>query len=593
MATRYGLAFQDNFTDLDIELYLIAQGGHYMGKGLGLFEHFMRARKLAWPDRYRHEWTDLLYQNFIANDITVMMGAASTNKTSHAAEYAVLRFLSSPSNTLVMLSTIDMDKLDTGIWAEVKMLWSMCKERYPNIAGNIIDHRRCIAYDSVEQGDVRDLRRGILSRPCYVGGQWVGLGKLAGTKQDNIVYIADELQFMAETFIKSWANLFSNGNVKIIGSGNPKHDLDDQLALAAEPEDGWQSIGEPQTTTVWKTRFMGGKCVNLVGIDSPNFRAVAKGKPEPYKKLIGPKFAERIAHDYGLNSPEYYTQVKGVMLMGDEINRVITRQSCRDHGALNEAKWAGMSRTKVHGLDPSYGGRDACVSTILEFGADPDGKQIMRYARKVVHRFVISNDKSVEDQIAEQVFDLLKNEGIPSSQSGYDPYGKGTIGFAFSRKFGSDCPIPIDSGGKPTERPVRQDLYVIEKDGTKRLKKCSEEYSKFVTEAWFSVRYIIEADQMRELPEDVMAEGCSRIYSTVAGNKKEVEPKDDLKERTGKSPNLFDSLSIAVEMARRHGFKIGRLGVAIDNLENNPFKWLADRRRQHADLLDKKRLTYA
>jgi hypothetical protein len=352
---------------------------------------------------------------------------------------------------------------------------------------------------------------------------------------------------MAETFIHSWPNLFSNGNVKIIGSGNPKHDPDDQLGIAAEPKEGWASVGEPLVTTTWKTRHMGGVCVNLVGTDSPNFRAVAKGLREPYPKLIGPRFAERIAHDWGADSPEYYSQVKGVMRIDMAVKRVITRMLCRDHGALGKVIWSGKPTTKVMGIDPSYGGGDACIEVILEWGEDVSGVEIIRVASWKQIKLNVSNGKSVEDQIADVVFEDLEREKIPFQNCFYDPYGKGTMGFAFSRRFPQGrSPIPVDSGGKPTPRPVRAGLFVDESDTfgitTKRLKRCDEHYSKFVSEAWFSVRYVIEAGQMRELPEDMMLEGSGRKYDTVAGNKIEVEPKDEMKERGLKSPNKFDAL---------------------------------------------------
>jgi hypothetical protein len=566
--------YPDDYPDLAIQFDAIVRGGRWVNQagqncGEGLFEHFIRARALIWPDRYRHEWTDLLYHSFIENDICIMMGAASTQKTSHAAEYVLLRYWMAPKNTLVVVSTIDMDKLDTGVFGEIKMLWEKGRDRWPWLSGHLLEHRRFISSDSIEEGDVRDFRRGCIGRPCYVGGRWVGLGKLAGTKQENIIFLADELQFMAETFIHSWPNLFSNGNVKIIGSGNPKHDPDDQLGIAAEPKEGWASVGEPKVTTTWATRFMGGICVNLVGTDSPNFRAVEKGLREPYpKKLIGPGFAERIAHDWGTDSPEYYTQVKGVMRIDMAVKRVITRMLCREHGALGKVVWSGKPTTKVMGVDPSYGGGDACIEVILEWGEDVSGEEIIRVASWKQIKLDISKDKSVEDQIADVVFDDLEREKIPYHNAFYDPYGKGTIGYAFSRRFPQGrSPIPVDSGGRPTSRPVRSGLFVDETDSfgqvTKRLKRCDEHYSKFVSESWFSVRYVIEAGQMRELPEDMMLEGCGRKYDTVAGNKIEVEPKDDMKERGLKSPNKFDALAVAMEGARQRGFKIGKLSNAV------------------------------
>jgi hypothetical protein len=90
--------------------------------------------------------------------------------------------------------------------------------------------------------------------------------------------------------------------------------------------------------------------------------------------------------------------------------------------------------------------------------------------------------------------------------------------------------------------------------------RCDEQYSKFVTEMWYSVREVIEGDQLRELPEEVMMEGCLREFYVVLGNKIEIEPKEDTRKRMGRSPDLFDWLSIAIEGCRQRGFKIRRLG---------------------------------
>lgn len=409
----------------------------------------------------------------------------------------------------------------------------------------------------------------VIVHNCYQGGKWVGLGVLAGTKQENIIYLCDEIQFCAASFLGSWPNLFSNGNVKIIGSGNPKHDPDDQLGIASEPKEGWSSQGDNKKTAVWETQFMGGRCVNLVGIDSPNFD-VPEDQPEPYPKLIGRKFEKRIRHDYSENSPEYFTQVMGVMRIDMADQRVITRQLCRTHLAHQRATWKGTPTTKIYGLDPSYGGGDQCMKTIVEFGEDIDGQELIEIIEQ--SEIVIDLTKrdprtqeliSAEDQIADKVAEDLIRWNIPHRNAFYDPYGKGTMGFAFARKFGQDSPIPVDSGGPPTERPVRDGLYLEQKDGKRRLKTCREHYSKFVTEAWFSTAYAIQAKQVRNLPVDCMLEGCARKYETVAGNRISVESKDDYKARARQSPNKYDSWTIAVEGARQRGFHIAKLGKDV------------------------------
>lgn len=574
---RYSETWPPGSDPLAIEFFAIKNGGIWKNTrgqqcGLGMFEHMMNARKLIWPERYRHRWTDLLYGEFIQNDVTILMGAASTQKTSHAVEFCLINYWARPENTLVILSTVNMDKLDIGVYAELSMLWKAGRERHDWLAGNLISHKRAITTDNLEEDGMRDMRRGIICRPTYVGGRWVGLGILAGTKQDFIFYVADELQFMEESFSMSWPHLFSNGQVKIIGSGNPKHDPDDELAKSAEPKDGFASHPEPQKTEVWDTRFMGGRCINMVGTDSPNFD-VPEGQPEPFKRLIGRQFANRIAHDFGPDSFEYYRLVKGVMKIGFASSRVITRQLCRDHGASNKAIWKSNNQKRVYFLDPSYGGEDACCGGCLEWGEGLDGLVLIRLAGYKLYKFSLNSGKEVEEQIADILAEDLIAYGVDSTDVFYDATGKGTLGGAFARKFGVKAPIAIDSGGQPTKRPVRQDLFVEGPNGEQVLKQCWQHYSKFVTEMWFSVRYCIEADQMRELPVEFIAEGCARIYEMVAGNRIEVESKyssdpkkkDSLKRRLGHSPNKFDGLAIGIEGARQRGFQISRLGNGVES----------------------------
>jgi hypothetical protein len=575
--------------ELQIELECIKRGGRWIGTkgqccGEGLFQHYMAARRLLWPDRYRHRWTDLMYENFIGNDVTILMGCASSQKTSHAVEYACISYLARPENTLVILSTTTMDKLDIGVWAELTMLWGAAKKLHPWLPGNIIAYKRAITTDSLQPGEVRDYRKGIICRPCRIGGRWVGLGTLAGLKQDNVFYVCDELQFMDESFSGSWPHLFANGDVKIIGSGNPKHDPEDQLSITACPLGGWQAHPEPMKTEVWSTKFMGAKCVNLVGTDSPNFD-VPRGTKEPFRKLIGRRFEERMAHDHGRDSFEYYRLVKGVMKSAFALSRVITRQICHDHRAMEGVTWVDDRQTRLYALDPSYGGEDRCVGGPLKFGYDVDGKQILLAMPYRVFPISLTRvEMSVEDQIAETLAEELRIYDIKPENVFYDACGKGTIGAAFARKFGFSAPVAVDSGARCSKRPVRADLYVDDYDDTgrsiRRLKTCEEHYSKFVSEMWFSVRYCIEAGQLRGLLEDVMSEGCARIYNMVGGNKIEVEPKndpkkkEDLKRRLGKSPDLFDYLAIGVEGGRRLGFTIGRLGQEVvgDETEQDFFE---------------------
>lgn len=591
---KYGLMWDEATDPACIEMACIQKGGSWIedGKprGAGLLEHYLNLRTLIWPDRYRHRWTDLIYKNIIENEVTILMGCASSQKTSHSSEFVLLDYWCFPNDTLVLMSTTSNEKLDLAVFGEVKKLFASARALRPWLPGHVLDHRRAITTHDIGDDDVRDIRCGMIGRACYVGGKFVGLGVYSGIKQNRVRFLADELQYMAPTFLECLGNMFSNPDVKVIGSGNPNHDPDSQLGIAAEPVDGWASVGEPEKTVVWDIKFQKGKCVNLVGTDSPNFD-VPEGEPPPYPRLIDRNFQNRVIKAYGKDSPKFYEQCRGIMKIGMAHSRVITRELCRIHGAHDKAIWAGEPRTKIYSIDPAYGGGDRCVAGYVEFGRSIDDTVVIRVNAPKEIQINLRDGRTPEDQIADAVLKDCQDLDIPANHCFYDSFGKGTIGFSFARKFGNNCPVPVNSGDRTTKRPVRHDLFVRdERTKRDRLKLCDEHYSKFVTEMWFSVRYIIESDQMRELPDDVMMEGCMREYSDVAGGKIEVETKDDMKERMGKSPDLFDWLAIAVEGCRRSGFQIQRLGVA--HVEGNDDKVLEDRARKHYELVKSKMLVH-
>ena len=61
----------------------------------------------------------------------------------------------------------------------------------------------------------------------------------------------------------------------------------------------------------------------------------------------------------------------------------------------------------------------------------------------------------------------------------------------------------------------------------------------------------------------------------VKGNRYELEPKDDFKERLGYSPDFFDCACIGFEGARQRGFQIETIGRDVDVKSGNREDWLA------------------
>jgi hypothetical protein len=149
----------------------------------------------------------------------------------------------------------------------------------------------------------------------------------------------------------------------------------------------------------------------------------------------------------------------------------------------------------------------------------------------------------------------------------------------------------VEFGGRPTDRPVSNDIFTMDKGGFKRLKLCSEHYSKFVSELWFSTRYAVESDQVRGLTLDIVNDGAPREFKKVAGDKIEIEPKHDMKKRTNKSPDLFDMVVIGVEGARRRGFQIQRIGGPAQTISKAPS--FLDEAREYQETISQQLLQHA
>lgn len=605
---KYG-AVWDTDNPVLIEMGCIRAGGLWRIEntpcGKGLLYHRKELCRLLWPDDDDHRWSALAMETLTKEKSVVLLGCASSGKTHPVAKDALMDYWTWPEECLTLVSTTEHRGLELRIWGRIKDLFNRARALWGDIlAGNVIDYKFTITTDEVDTEDnakARVLTRGIICIPCAQGSRESGIAPYIGVKQRRLTLIGDEAQELGWSIADACSNLNANPNFKVRFMGNPK-DPTDTLGRVAEPSCGWTMMAEPEKTTTWRSRFLNALVVNFVGTDSPNFD-YPEGQPERYDYLIGRRFIRETGEFWGYDSIRFYQMCKGVMRPGALECRVITR----DIAVLNKAMeshiiWASTPRTRIYGLDAAYlgVGGDRCVKGWCEFGVDSDGVQIFYiYAPQVLH-IRVDPTMPPETQIANAVFNDCKMNGIEPRNAFYDSTGRGTLGAHFSKVFGYNPPTPVEFGGKASKRPVRHDLFVEELVGgipVKRHKRCDEHYANFVTELWFSARYVMECAQMRNLPENVLHEGCLREYETVAGNKLKVESKDDPKalERMGRSPDLFDWLVTCVEGARQRGFKIERLGKVL--VETAPGgspvpKWLADARRSVKEIKRRRTLSY-
>lgn len=608
--TRYGYNFDtsledDNgnqlWDDLGIEMFMIRKN---QTNPNALSLHFENCRKLLWPDLDDHRWHRLCRDEILSHKVCVLMGCGSSGKTHESAWISLLDYWCFPETTCVLVSSTDIRGLKKRVWGEIVDLWEKGVEKYPKLGGHLLDSAIAITTDDIEdcepgQRKSRDMRKGIFGVPCVQGGSFVGLSKFLGIKQKRMRLVADEASMMGQNFLSAFANLNKNEDFRAIVLGNPNDPLD-PLGKAAEPKDGWtDDFMEPTKTTCWDTRFMNGRCVNLVGLDSPNFDFPAD-KPTRYKYLISrEKIADTLSF-FPKDSIEYYSQCVGTMKIGTMAKRVLTRAECARFNAQEKPVWQGGDILKVYFLDAAYGG-DRAVGGSAEFGKDIHGRQILSFNTPevvpvTVAKKVGNEEYGAEDQLAMFVRDACNTEGIPASHMGHDSTGHGGLGTALARAWSNET-HPIDAGGRPTKRPVSSNLKVLDEEtGQMRLKRCDEHFDRLVSEFNFMVRLAVQSGQIRNLPDECLEEFCARRWDRIKDDKYWVEPKDrpstdptkaGFKQRMGRSPDFADWAAGILEMARRKGFMIEQVGDT-EKQDKSKESYLQKLAAEHEEFLNKR-----
>jgi hypothetical protein len=381
---------------------------------------------------------------------------------------------------------------------------------------------------------------------------------------------------MQQSFVNSISNLDGNPIFQAVVAGNPS-DAADSLGTIAEPArelGGWPGVEHFEKTTVWKTRFSRGTCINLDGRDSPNMD-VPEDQPVPFPFLITRQKIADTINDFGEDSFEYWSQCVGKMPKAGLLRRVITHQMVAQFHANDEPIWGSDEFTKIFGLDAAYGGvgGDRCILIELWLGKGMDKKPLLWMCGKPMNVPIKFLDERIpEDQIADFVLSKASERGVDTSNIFYDSTGRGSLGSAFARA-GSSSVVPVEFGGRASDRNVSSQIKV----------PCHDYYFNCMSEMWYTWRYAIEADQFRGLHKEVEDEGCLREWKKVAGNKIQVEPKEKTKERAGRSPDLADALVCGIEGARRRGFVIGTLGGG--SYSSQALRWLKDMRDDSRNLI--------
>lgn len=589
---KYGMDWDAATTPLTIELWCARKGEAWLqAQGRSLFFHFKEIQKLLWPKDDHHRWSDLILSTYCQNEITVIMGCSDSSKTFSMAKIILVDYWLFPEQTLWLVSTTEGRGSELRIWGVIKDLFNEARRLHPDLPGQPIDYLKTITTSQIdeEKREARSLRAGVIVVPCKTGRVISGLAPYIGIKSPRLRHAGDEVPAMSDSFLNAYSNWYGKEDFKGMMSGNFM-ETDDPLGVASEPEGGWDSFVDTGLTQTWRSKFYGAAVIALDGRDTPNndFPLSPSGRVK-YPYLIGPKKMKGVAETKGTDSWEWYSQCIGKPVKGMDIWRVLSRDFCVKHDALLEPVWREQPTVQLYSLDPAYGGGDLCVGRHFQLGYDVSGAQILAASPIDLVPVKLGQDTDAEEQIAAYIHARTTTLRVPPQNIFYDSFGRGTLGFAFAKLFGTTCPVPVDSGMKPTHRPVRFDLFIDEPGRGKRLKRCDEHYVKFVTELYFSAREAIGSRQIRGLDGDTIREGCSRKFTRNADGKLELETKDDFKERNrGRSPDRMDCFCLGVEGARQRGFRIQNIGLTVQSKPKTD--WLNQQQQDYQRMLKEREL---
>lgn len=564
--------------------------------GEGMFFHFKRAMQILYPWIVWHKWNNLIVEKYCEDAVRciAILGPASSGKTSTASMCGTTEYLIWPDCTTVIVCSTTKELLEQRVFGEIKRLWRGARKLHDWLPGNLIEGRMRIVTDSRFDGeDGRDFQSGVLGVPVKKGNDYVGLGDFAGMKNKRVVLIGDELSLLPPAFIHAISNLDKNMRLKVVGLGNPK-DTMDALGMLAEPAahlGGWDGgIDQQPGTKVWETKRHGGICIQLPGDDSPNLDGslTALGCP-----LITQEAIDRDKSFYGTDSVWYSMMDLGRMPRGLGSKRVLTKQMAQKFNALLEPDWLDSNRTKIAFCDAAFGGvgGDRCIFGELQFGMEntppnlesmvnsvinqsPPGRKARQILALIETLLVPVSVKFSDlpcDQIANFCREQCEARGISPENFYYDAGGRAALVSAFARLW-SVAVNAVDCGGSASDKKVSNEIDILAKDY----------YFNKITEMWYSVRRIVESGQFRGMTEWPLLEFCQREWGYVGKNKIQVEPKDKMKLKTGRSPDEADAVAVGVWGAMQKGFVIEALKSARQ--ANRDDRWKRDLRQKSREL---------
>lgn len=555
-------------TPLRIEMDAFLLGLSIEEGGLGKATHYRNVVSTIWPTYAWHKWAELRAQAFckvnveedvetgnkFIRSVTGLAGGTDSGKSYDMAALALVNWFVDPLNTMVIVVSTSKIDAKQRIWAA---LVKMYREAHAVgiAAGRLVESMDIIKL-SDEEGKTIDPSVGVSDASSIMllaaGDEYKddAQKRLQGKKNRRIVLVIDELQDCSSSVINEAIWGFKGAQeLHIVGAGNPSS-IFDPHGKFCEPIKGWMSVDEE--TSNWKIKVAGIEGLALrfdSEKDNPNQQSFDKGKGLRYPFLPKPNDVAVARKELGELNPQYWRKFRGFWPPADADDcTVVSDILLARHGALDKPIWDGTPKD-IAGVDPSYTeGGDRFVFSHMKWGKLISGKWAIALEKQYVLNRRAGSQEDFQYEMIQQIHDLSVKLGIPNQWMGVDASAGGIFWSIGERELLRGWHA-VSFAGAASDLPVSAQ-YALRNEATGKPQVGKELFHNMSSELCFVSRYFLECEQLKGVTPDLAWEMTQRKYVRRT-RKIIIESKTDMKKRIGKSPDLFDSFSVGLFVARK------------------------------------------
>lgn len=534
---------------------------------LGFVEHLKRFVSCIWHEKnpiIAFQWNPnaerIVEELFVpGRKFLGIAGGKSTSKTETLACVAVALFLINPGKTKCIMTAKTLKAAAGRNWGRMILMWQAATHFFGGgdmaageklmpgvLKEGIIEYRT---------GDYRTATCGIELVACEQGGTKKAADKIVGAKQvDGTLFVnAEELATLPHGLVETCRdNLAVNDGFLFAGPFNPR-DYYDGAMLVAKPKDGWESITVEDDG--WETDL--GYCIHFDNLKSPN--VTAKEGDRLWKGLYSRKDLEwDEKRHYGQNTPAFWQMVRGFWSPTGALDCIYSGQEISTYlGDKKPGKeWVWLEEPQnLAGLDPAYvGGGDRAVAYFAKYGlASVQGqrKMVMCYDGYEVLAADATKGQDKPRQVAGAFREHCEKRGVPIKNAGADVTGAASFASLLRLVWG-DGFLEVNFAESASDVAISETDDVI----------ASEAYSNKRSELWYSGKPLLRSGQLKGIEPDLASEMCTCMYRVIGG-KTVVEKKEDMKKRTGFSPDIAEAAWCCLAVARE------RLGLVSAEKSRN------------------------